>query len=99
MTRSFFRRREIADIVALGVNRLEKIGKRRAQIEAEPAAVADVEHPLDLDVELGAIPVFRFVRIVAESVGRSRFDSAHGHYPDSGCSSAVSDSRRIQLVE
>jgi hypothetical protein len=39
--------------------------------------MTDVEHALDLDVEFRAIPVFGLVGVVAEGVGRSRFDSAH----------------------
>ena len=67
---------EVADVIALGVDRLEEPGNK-GKVEAQPAAVADVEDAVDFDVEFGAFPVPGLVGIVGEGVGRSRFDSAH----------------------
>jgi hypothetical protein len=52
----FLGSRQIADVIALGVNRLEEIRERRAKIEAQPAAVTDVEDALDFDFRVSRGP-------------------------------------------
>ncbi len=69
---------EFTHVAVVAIGRVEQRGKRRTQIEAEPASVTDVEGALEFLVESLAIPVFRFVQIVGKAVGRRGLDSV-GH--------------------
>ena len=62
----------------LAIDRVEQRRERWAQIEAQPAAVTDVENPHDFLVQSGAIPILRLGRVVGEAVSRPGFDSL-GH--------------------
>ena len=46
MTRSISAGVELAHVAVVAVHGVEQLGKRRAQVEAQPAAVADVEDAL-----------------------------------------------------
>src|SRR5215475_4322254 len=61
------RPRKRANLAVFPIDGLEQDGKRRAQIKAETAPMADVENPVDLLIETGAIPVLRLSRTVGKS--------------------------------
>ena len=54
--------RDVA-VAGLGVEGVEQRGERRAEVEAEPAAVADVEDPLLLGTDLAEVVEARLSRI------------------------------------
>jgi hypothetical protein len=70
---------ETADIAAAAIDRAEESRKRRTQVEAQSAAVADVVNALEFLVESGAVPVHGLGRAVGKAVGRFGFDSMRGH--------------------
>ncbi len=71
------RRAQAAHIAVGLVERAEQFRERWAQVEAQPAARADVEDALEFLFELRALPVLGLVGIVGKSVGRSRLDTVH----------------------
>ena len=71
-------RGNLAHVAVVRVNELEQFRKGRAQVEAEPAAMTDLEHTFDFLVQGGLVPITGGVGIVGESGGGSAFDSGHG---------------------
>ena len=63
-------RRQRSHVAVVAIDRVEQRRKRRAKIEAQAAAVTDVEDALDFLVESGAVPILRLGRIIGEAVGR-----------------------------
>ena len=70
-----------AYVAIVAIDRVKQGGKRRTQIEAQAASVADVENALHLLVEPGVVPIFRLDRRVGEAVGWLGFDT-FGHIGD-----------------
>ncbi|HZC46423.1 MAG TPA: hypothetical protein VE243_08095 [Candidatus Acidoferrum sp.] len=71
----FLGRRHPSHIAVVAIDGVEQRRKRRAQIEAQAAARADVENALDFLIESGALPVLRFGGVVSKAVSRPRLNS------------------------
>lgn len=74
-----FGRRERAHAAVMPVDRLKQLGKRRAQIEAQPAAVANLEYSLDLAGERRLIPVERIIGVIRQPRCGCTSDDIHGN--------------------
>jgi hypothetical protein len=73
------RRRDAPDVPIVGpVQEREEGGEDVAVLEAQPAAVADLEGPEDLPAERGRLPVDGLVRLVGEPGGRAVVDVRGG---------------------
>jgi hypothetical protein len=55
--------------IARGVDRVEKRGERLTELEAHPAAVAEVERTIDFRLHGFGVPVLRLVRVVRQTFG------------------------------
>jgi hypothetical protein len=67
---------EMTNITAMGVYCLKQSRKGRAEVKAKPAPVADFKDSFQFLAESFLVPVFRIVRVVAQTGRRRSFDHA-----------------------
>jgi hypothetical protein len=72
-----FLRGEGADVAIMAIDGVEELGKGGAEIEAEPAAMTDLEDALEFLGQGGLVPVERVVRIVGQTRCGLVFDAIH----------------------
>src|SRR5215467_9743730 len=70
-----FRGGQAANIAVLLVDRIEERRKRRTQIEAQPASVADVVYALEFLIEAAPVPITELGGVVGEPIGGLRVDA------------------------
>ena len=72
-----FCRRELPDVPLVPLDGFEQLGERRAQVEAKPAAVADVEDPLQFLLERAGVPIDGHIRVVGKTRAGRSFNDGH----------------------